>query len=154
MSCSLIYKFSLFSPYFFAIFSFFFSKSLLLFDMVSRIYLKAILIYFYVYIDGFILFIFISSPASPFVFIFFFFSSSSSSSSSSCRCLPAILLDPPDQILQNLRKSRTERRGRAGTDALSKQKQLNNKNSLIMKVIIKIDRTNNNHNKGKKNHRV
>ena len=115
--------------------------------MVSRIYLKAILIYFYVYIDGFILFIFISSPASPFVFIFFF----SSSSSSSCRCLPAILLDPPDQILQNLRKSRTERRGRAGSDALSKQKQLNNKNSLIMKVIIKIDRTNNNHNnKGKK----
>ena len=39
------------------------------------------------------------------------------------------------QILQNLRKNRTERRGRLGSDALSKQKQLNNKNSLIMKVI-------------------
>ena len=38
------------------------------------------------------------------------------------------------QILQNLRKNRTERRGRLGSDALSKQRQSNTKNSLIMKV--------------------
>ena len=68
---------------------------------------------------------------SPLVYIHIF-------SSSCLLLLPAGALcvrSSRQLILQNLRKSRTERRGRLGSDALNKQKQLNNKNSLIMKVI-------------------